>query len=117
MHTVAGLDNGVQSRFEVGDAGRNWLKNDLAKVAHDTPLIVFSHSPLYKYYRDWNFWTDDADEVQAILKPYQAGDRDARPHASDAVQPHRQHRLPRLLVDGVAVAVCAAGSAGADRFR
>jgi Icc protein len=70
MHTVAGLDNGVQSRFEVGDAGREWLKKDLAKVGHDTPLLVFSHSPLYKYYRDWNFWTDDADEVQAILKPY-----------------------------------------------
>ena len=30
MKTVAGLDNGVQSRFEVGDAGREWLKNDLA---------------------------------------------------------------------------------------
>jgi 3',5'-cyclic AMP phosphodiesterase CpdA len=71
MHTVAGLDNGVQSRFEVGEAGRAWLKNDLAKVPPTTPLIVFSHSPLYKYYRDWNFWTDDADEVQAILRPYQ----------------------------------------------
>ncbi len=70
MHTVAGLDNGVQSRFEVGEKGREWLKNDLAKVSHDTPLIIFSHSPLYKYYRDWNFWTDDADEVQAILKPF-----------------------------------------------
>ena len=35
-----------------------------------TPLLVFSHSPLYKYYRDWNFWTEDADEVQAILRPY-----------------------------------------------
>jgi Icc protein len=70
MHTVAGLDNGVQSRFEVGEAGRAWLKKDLEKVAHETPLIVFSHSPLYKYYRDWNFWTDDADEVQAILRPY-----------------------------------------------
>jgi 3',5'-cyclic AMP phosphodiesterase CpdA len=71
MQTVAGLDNGTQSRFEVGDEGRAWLKNDLAKVTHSTPLIVFSHSPLYKYYRDWNFWTDDADEVQAILRPYQ----------------------------------------------
>ena len=28
MQTVAGLDNGVQSRFEVGAAGRDWLKND-----------------------------------------------------------------------------------------
>ena len=71
MGTVAGLDNGVQSRFEVGEAGRTWLKNDLAKVGHDTPLIVFSHSPLYKYYRDWNFWTEDAEQVQVILRPYQ----------------------------------------------
>jgi 3',5'-cyclic-AMP phosphodiesterase len=70
MHTVAGLDNGVQSRFEVGDAGREWLRNDLAKISTDTPLVVFSHSPLYKYYRPWNFWTEDAEEVQAILQPY-----------------------------------------------
>jgi 3',5'-cyclic AMP phosphodiesterase CpdA len=70
MQTVAGLDNATQSRFEVGEEGRAWLKKDLANVAHTTPLLVFSHSPLYKYYRDWNFWTEDADEVQAILKPY-----------------------------------------------
>ena len=31
MHTVAGLDNSLQSRFEVGDAGRERLKNDLSK--------------------------------------------------------------------------------------
>jgi 3',5'-cyclic AMP phosphodiesterase CpdA len=70
MRTVAGLDNGVQSRFEVGDAGRGWLKNDLSKVSADTPLVIFSHSPLYKYYRPWNFWTEDAEAVQDIFKPY-----------------------------------------------
>jgi 3',5'-cyclic AMP phosphodiesterase CpdA len=67
MQTVAGLDNGVQSRFEVGPEGRQWLKDDLAKINRKTPLVVFSHSPLYKYYRNWNFWTDDAEDVQAIL--------------------------------------------------
>src|SRR5712691_8219329 len=51
MQTVAGLDNGVQSRFEVGQAGREWLADDLAKVDKATPLVVFSHSPLYRYYR------------------------------------------------------------------
>jgi 3',5'-cyclic-AMP phosphodiesterase len=70
MGTVAGLDNGIQSRFEVGDEQRAWLQKDLAAVPKSTPLIVFSHSPLYKYYRNWNFWTDDADQVQAILKPF-----------------------------------------------
>jgi 3',5'-cyclic-AMP phosphodiesterase len=70
MQTVAGLDNAIQSRFEVGDAGRQWLAADLAKVGADTPLVVFSHSPLYKYYRNWNFWTEDADEIQAMLSKF-----------------------------------------------
>lgn len=68
MHIVAGLDNAIQGRFMVGDEQRQWLKTDLAKLKPSTPVIVFSHSPLYKYYEPWNFWTDDADEVQAILK-------------------------------------------------
>jgi len=71
MQIVAGLDNGIQSRFEVGEAGREWLKNDLADVPKTTPIVVFSHSPLYRYYRPWNFWTEDADEVQAILQPFE----------------------------------------------
>jgi len=70
MGTVAGLDNGIQSRFEVGAEQREWLKNDLDKIPASTPVIVFSHSPLYKYYKNWNFWTEDADEVQAILKKF-----------------------------------------------
>jgi predicted MPP superfamily phosphohydrolase len=70
MQTVAGLDNGTQSRFEVGSEEREWLKKDLAKVDPSTPLLIFSHSPLYKYYRNWNFWTEDAEQVQAILRAY-----------------------------------------------
>jgi hypothetical protein len=59
---------GVQSPFSVGAEQREWLRADLAKVAASTPTLVFSHSPLYKLYRPWNFWTDDADEVQALLR-------------------------------------------------
>lgn len=70
MKIVAGLDNGAQSRFEVGDEQRKWLEADLARIDKKTPLIIFSHSPLYKYYRPWNFWTEDADEVQQILRPF-----------------------------------------------
>ena len=70
MLTVAGLDNTIQSRFEVGAEQREWLRRDLQGISPRTPVIVFSHSPLYKYYRPWNFWTDDADEVQAILRRF-----------------------------------------------
>jgi 3',5'-cyclic AMP phosphodiesterase CpdA len=67
MQTVAGLDNGVQSPFSVGDEQRAWLTQQLKAVPSTKPLIVFSHSPLYKLYRNWNFWTEDAEQVQAIL--------------------------------------------------
>ncbi len=70
MQTVAGLDNTIQSRFMVGAEQREWLRRDLAGKPPETPVIVFSHSPLYKYYRPWNFWTEDADEVQAILRRF-----------------------------------------------
>ncbi len=70
MRTVAGLDNGWQSSFTVGDESRAWLQKDLANVPATTPIIVFSHSPLYKLYKPWNFWTDDAEQVQAILRKF-----------------------------------------------
>jgi hypothetical protein len=70
MQTVAGLDNGVQSRFEVGKEQRDWLRKDLEDVDSSMPLLIFSHSPLYKYYRNWNFWTEDADEVQSLLRRF-----------------------------------------------
>jgi predicted MPP superfamily phosphohydrolase len=72
MNIVAGLDDGRQSRFEVGEEQRDWLRQDLARVDKKTPLVVFSHSPLYKYYRAWNFWTDDAEEVQKLLFPFRS---------------------------------------------
>jgi len=71
MVEMAGLDNPNGSPFMVGDAQRDWLKKDLAGVTKDTPLVVFSHSPLQKIYKGWNFWTEDAEEVQAILQPFQ----------------------------------------------
>lgn len=70
MHTVAGLDNGLQNPFTVGEAQRAWLQQELKAVADDTPLVVFSHSPLYHLYPRWNFWTKDAEPVQQILKRF-----------------------------------------------
>jgi len=70
MNIVAGLDDNRQSPFSVGEEQRDWLAGDLAKVDKRTPVIVFSHSPLYKLYKPWNFWTDDAEEVQALLQAF-----------------------------------------------
>ncbi|MDH3815938.1 MAG: metallophosphoesterase [Acidobacteriota bacterium] len=70
MLEMAGLDNPNGSPFMVGETQRAWLAKDLAGVAKGTPVVVFSHSPIQKIYKGWNFWTDDAEEVQALLKPF-----------------------------------------------
>src|SRR5207247_11467162 len=51
-------------------AGGARVRRKLAKVDHKTRLGDSSHPPLYEYYRPWNAWTEDAEEVQAILKPF-----------------------------------------------
>ena len=70
MLEMADLDNPNGSPFMVGDKQREWLKQDLSKVSKDTPLVVLSHSPLQKIYKGWNFWTEDAEQVQALLQPF-----------------------------------------------
>lgn len=70
MLEMAGLDNPNGSPFMVGEKQRQWLKEDLAKVDKNTPIVIFSHSPLQKIFKNWNFWTDDAEQVQALLKPF-----------------------------------------------
>jgi 3',5'-cyclic-AMP phosphodiesterase len=71
MLAMARLDNPEGSPFLVGDKQRQWLQKDLEKVDKATPIIVFSHSPIQKIYKGWNFWTDDAERVQDLLKPFE----------------------------------------------
>ncbi len=70
MQVMAGLDNPNGSPFMVGEKQREWLRQDLEKVSKETPIVLFSHSPIQKIYKGWNFWTEDAEEVQALLKPF-----------------------------------------------
>jgi 3',5'-cyclic AMP phosphodiesterase CpdA len=70
MNVMAGLDDPRGSPFMVGEAQRQWLAQDLANISRDTPIVVFSHSPLQKIFKPWNFWTEDAEDVQALLAPF-----------------------------------------------
>jgi 3',5'-cyclic AMP phosphodiesterase CpdA len=70
MLEMAGLDNPNGSPFMVGEKQRQWLAKDLSEISKNTPVVVFSHSPIQKIYKGWNFWTDDAEEVQALLQPF-----------------------------------------------
>ena len=70
MLEMAGLDNPNGSPFMVGEKQRQWLRDDLKKVKKNTPIVVFSHSPIQKIYKGWNCWTEVAEDVQALLRPF-----------------------------------------------
>jgi predicted MPP superfamily phosphohydrolase len=70
MNEMAGLDNPNGSPFMVGDKQLAWLKKDLAKYDKRTPVVVFSHSPLQKIYKGWNFWTVEAEAIQKLLSRF-----------------------------------------------
>ncbi len=70
MLQMARLDNPQGSPFMVKDPQIEWMTKDLAKVDRKTPVVVLSHSPLYKIFKPWNFWTEDAEKVQKALKRF-----------------------------------------------
>ncbi|MDQ7826611.1 MAG: metallophosphoesterase [Candidatus Eremiobacteraeota bacterium] len=70
MQEMAGLDNPNGSPFMVGDKQIEWLRKDLERVDRNTPVVLFSHSPIQKIFKSWNFWTDDAEKVQGLLRPF-----------------------------------------------
>ncbi|HWK54950.1 MAG TPA: metallophosphoesterase [Hyphomicrobiales bacterium] len=70
MTEMSGLDNPNGSPFMLGEKQMTWLAQDLAKHSKDTPIIVLSHSPLQHIYKGWNFWTEEAPQIQALLAPF-----------------------------------------------
>jgi hypothetical protein len=70
MKVAGDINDASQGSFTLGKRQLDWMEKDLAKVPKDAPILVFSHTPLYHYYKPWNFWTQDADDAHAILKPF-----------------------------------------------
>jgi len=69
VHFIA-LDNVSRARPEVGAEQIAWLKKDLARFAKSTPIIVFTHRPLFDLKPEWEWFTSDGDEVMNVLSPY-----------------------------------------------
>jgi 3',5'-cyclic AMP phosphodiesterase CpdA len=71
MDIAGTLNHPLPGPFHVGEKQLLWLRDDLKRVKKTTPIIIFSHSPLYYYYKPWNFWTEDAGEVHLLLDGYE----------------------------------------------
>ncbi len=66
IHFVA-LDNVSDPAGAVGADQMAWLDADLKKIDAETPLVVFTHRPLFDLYPEWDWATKDASAVVAIL--------------------------------------------------
>jgi 3',5'-cyclic AMP phosphodiesterase CpdA len=68
VHFVA-LDNVSDPAGAVGDAQIDWLHADLGKVPPATPVVVFTHRPLFDLYPQWEWSTKDGAKVVDVLLP------------------------------------------------
>jgi len=50
-----------------GDEQLAWLKQDLAGRRASTPIVVFTHVPMWTVYQQWGWGTDDAARALAML--------------------------------------------------
>ena len=47
-----------------------WLKNDVARLASSTPIVLFAHVPLWTVYPEWGWGTDDSEQALSLLKRF-----------------------------------------------
>jgi 3',5'-cyclic AMP phosphodiesterase CpdA len=47
-----------------------FVRKDVARLSSDTPIIVFSHIPLFAMYPQWGWSTDDATQALSYLRRF-----------------------------------------------
>jgi 3',5'-cyclic AMP phosphodiesterase CpdA len=68
MATLDGTLGGAWSA--VGERQLRYLSTQLANWPKTSPVLLFTHTPLYEYYPAWNFWVRDWKQVHEVLAPY-----------------------------------------------
>ncbi|OBI24427.1 metallophosphoesterase [Mycobacterium sp. E1386] len=48
----------------------SFVEKDVARLSSDTPIIVFSHIPLFAMYPNWGWGTDDAAQALSYLRRF-----------------------------------------------
>ncbi|QRY54249.1 3',5'-cyclic AMP phosphodiesterase CpdA [Mycobacterium sp. 88mf] len=48
----------------------DFIEKDVAPLSSDTPIVVFSHIPLFAMYPDWGWGTDDATQALSHLRRF-----------------------------------------------
>ena len=60
-------DKGMGS---LGETQLAWLQKDVAGLSASTPIVLFSHFPLWALYPDWGWGTADAAQALSLLRRF-----------------------------------------------
>jgi Icc protein len=54
----------------LGQEQLDWLKKDVERLSSSTPIVVFTHIPLWAVYPTWGWVTEDGEQALALLQRF-----------------------------------------------
>ncbi|MBV8541048.1 MAG: metallophosphoesterase [Pseudonocardiales bacterium] len=71
VHVIALVNTlALEKLGHLGTDQLEFVRNDVAGLSADTPLVVFSHIPLFAMYPAWGWGTDDATQALSHLRRF-----------------------------------------------
>ncbi len=70
MGEMTKLDSKIIGLWGVPEDQVAWLRNELARIPKDKPIVVLTHTPLWMYYPSWGFATRTGPEILELLKRF-----------------------------------------------
>jgi 3',5'-cyclic AMP phosphodiesterase CpdA len=71
VHVIALVNTlNLKKLGHLGADQLEFIEKDVAGLSSDTPIIVFSHIPLFAMYPNWGWGTDDATQALSYLKRF-----------------------------------------------
>ena len=71
VHVIALVNTlNLKKLGHLGTDQLEFIQKDVASLSSDTPIIVFSHIPLFAMYPDWGWGTDDATQALSYLRRF-----------------------------------------------
>ena len=71
VHVIALVNTlSLEKLGHLGADQLEFVRQDVAGLSSDTPIVVFSHIPLFAMYPDWGWGTDDAAQALSYLRRF-----------------------------------------------
>jgi 3',5'-cyclic-AMP phosphodiesterase len=71
VHVIALVNTlALEKLGHLGNDQMDFVRRDVAGLSSDTPIVVFSHIPLFAMYPTWGWGTDDATQALSYLRRF-----------------------------------------------